>query len=57
MAVVGRVVDLDAADADRLPQAETCRTALAGISLPRLPVAAAVDPLPGVLAWVRTAEA
>jgi HPr kinase/phosphorylase len=57
MAVVGLVVDLDADDAARLPLPAACDTNLAGLSLPRLAVAVAVDPLPEVLAWARTAEA
>jgi HPr kinase/phosphorylase len=57
MALVGRVVDLDAADAARLPPAAVCETVLAGICLPRLAVAASVDPLPAVFASMRTAEA
>jgi len=57
MAVVGLVVDLGATDAARLPQPAACETNLAGLALPRLAVAVAVDPLPEVLAWARTAEA
>jgi len=49
-AVVGLVVDLAAADAERLPEAGKRRTELAGISLPRLPVASGVSALPAVLA-------
>jgi hypothetical protein len=55
MALVGGVVDLDAADAARLPADAACATVLAGISLPRLPVAAGVDPLPAILVWMGTA--
>jgi serine kinase of HPr protein (carbohydrate metabolism regulator) len=47
VAVVGLVVDLAAADAERLPQA--AETVVLGIALPRLAVAAGVDPLPCVL--------
>lgn len=54
LALVGLVVDLDAADATRLPQETAAETVIAGISLPRLAVAAQADPLPAVLAWVRT---
>jgi HPr kinase/phosphorylase len=45
--VVGLVVDLDAADAERLP--ETCETEIEGIKLPRLAVAPGNAALPGVL--------
>ncbi|MFL6799688.1 MAG: HPr kinase/phosphorylase [Xanthobacteraceae bacterium] len=47
VAAVGRVVDLAAADAQRLPEDD--ETEVAGISLPRLAVAAGVDPLPALL--------
>jgi HPr kinase/phosphorylase len=48
VAVVGLVVDLAADDAERLPSAPD--TVISGVRLPRLAVAAGVDPLPGVLA-------
>jgi serine kinase of HPr protein (carbohydrate metabolism regulator) len=48
VAVVGLVVDLAAADAERLP-ATTC-TVISGIRLPRLAVAAGAEALPPVLA-------
>ena len=47
-AVVGLVVDLAAADAERLP--EKRQIEVEGIKLPRLAVAAGVAALPGVLA-------
>jgi HPr kinase/phosphorylase len=50
IAVVGLVVDLDAADAARLPEAEHHQTDIEGIVLPRLAVAAGVPALPAVLA-------
>jgi serine kinase of HPr protein (carbohydrate metabolism regulator) len=50
VAVVGLVVDLAAADAHRLPEAEQRSAALAGIELARLAVAPAIDPVPPVLA-------
>jgi serine kinase of HPr protein (carbohydrate metabolism regulator) len=50
MAVVGTIVDLDAADAERLPSS----TVINGIMLPRLAVAPGRDPLPMVLALVTT---
>jgi HPr kinase/phosphorylase len=49
-AVVGLIVDLDAEDAQRLP--EKCETTIEGIKLPRLPVAPGVTPLPAVLAMI-----
>ena len=48
IAVVGLVVDLAAADAERLPSAT--ETEVAGIRLPRLAIAAGTDPLPLVIA-------
>jgi len=50
VAVVGLVVDLSAADAERLPAAEAGQTAISGVLLPRLAVAAGADPLPLILA-------
>jgi HPr kinase/phosphorylase len=48
--VVGLVVDLAAADAERLPRPTQQRAILAGIALPRLAVAAGTAALPAVLA-------
>lgn len=48
-AVVGLVVDLDAADASRLPEADQKKAEIAGVSLPRLAVAARAAALPAVL--------
>jgi serine kinase of HPr protein (carbohydrate metabolism regulator) len=53
VAVVGLVVDL--ADAGRLPEPAEQETVISGIRLPRLAVAS--DPLPGVLAFLRTTGA
>ncbi|HEX4411847.1 MAG TPA: HPr kinase/phosphatase C-terminal domain-containing protein [Xanthobacteraceae bacterium] len=47
-AVVGLVVDLNAADADRLPEAGDIT--LEGVTLPRLAVPSGVAALPGLLA-------
>jgi len=47
VAVVGRIVDLAAEDAERLPVSD--ETVLLGIPLPRLAVAPGVDPLPALL--------
>lgn len=55
-AVVGLVVDLAAPDAERLPQPAALRTTIAGIELPRLPIAAGFDALPVVVAALTTAE-
>lgn len=57
VAVVGLVVDLAAADAARLPGQEAAATAISGVSLPRLAVAAEGAPLTQILAWLRTAPA
>jgi HPr kinase/phosphorylase len=49
-AVVGLVVDLAAADAERLPDTERQYAVIAGVTLPRLAVAAGHEALPAVLA-------
>lgn len=49
-AVVGLVVDLEAEDAARMPEPISLSTVLCGVRMPRLPVAAGVDPLRLVLA-------
>jgi HPr kinase/phosphorylase len=49
-AVVGLVVDLAAADAERLPDTDRQHTVIAGVTLPRLAVAAGQEALPAVLA-------
>lgn len=56
-AEVGLVVDLGAADAARMPQPAALRVLLQSVQLPRLPVAAAADPLPLVVAWLITTDA
>lgn len=48
-AVVGMVVDLAAADAERVPSPTALRTAILGVTMPRLPLAEGSDPLPVVL--------
>jgi HPr kinase/phosphorylase len=53
-AVVGLVVDLAAADAERLPTPESRRTEIAGILLPRLAVASGAAALPAVLAVIKS---
>lgn len=54
VAAIGLVVDLAAADADRLPAPEAETTIVEGISLPRLKVAPGVPALPPVLAFLST---
>jgi hypothetical protein len=53
-AVAGRVVDLAAPDAERLPRPEAETATVDGVALARLAVAAGADPLPLVLAALRT---
>ena len=56
-AVVGLVVDLAAADAERLPQAGRRETEIHGVVLPRLAVAADAVALPMVLALLTSRRA
>ena len=53
-AVVGSVVDLAAADAQRLPETASRRTQIAGIELSRLAVASQAAALPAVLAFIKS---
>jgi HPr kinase/phosphorylase len=53
-AVVGLVVDLGAADAQRLPDAGGRKTDVDGIELPRLAVATGVQALPAALALINS---
>ena len=55
-AVVGLVVDLAAADAQRLPEPDNRKTEIAGITLPRLAVAADAAALPAVLALITSPQ-
>ena len=55
VALVGLVVDLDEAGAERLP-ASTAAAELTGVTLPRLCVAPAADPLGLLIAALRTAD-
>jgi serine kinase of HPr protein (carbohydrate metabolism regulator) len=48
-AIVGLVVDLSAADADRLPQPEALVARVSGIKIPRIPVGAGFSALPLVI--------
>ncbi len=50
LAVVGLLVELGLATAERLPEAANQQAEIEGIRLPRLGVAAAADPFPLVLA-------
>jgi serine kinase of HPr protein (carbohydrate metabolism regulator) len=54
-AVVGLVVDLAADDAGRLPDSSAVTASIRGVALPRLPIAARVDPLPIVIARLSSA--
>jgi HPr kinase/phosphorylase len=56
VAVVGLVVDLGAADSERLPEAAIAVTEVAGVPLPRLAVALPSDPAGLVYAALRTAD-
>lgn len=56
VAVVRLVVDLGAAGAERLPGPESVAAEIAGVVLPRLGVAAGVDPVPMVIAALRTKD-
>jgi HPr kinase/phosphorylase len=57
VASVGLVVDLAAADAQRLPAPERARAVIAGITLARLAVAPGEPALPLVIAALHLAEA
>ena len=55
-ATVGLVVDLDAADAERLPPAESLKTGILGVEIPRIPVGRGYSPLPLVVAALTTTK-
>ena len=55
-AIVGLVVDLAADDAERLPAAESLKTIISGVSLPRVPVSRLFSPLPLVVAALTTTD-
>ncbi len=57
VAAVGLVVDLAAADADRLPPREAGKTVINGVTLPRLAVAAGQPALPLVWAFLQAPPA
>jgi HPr kinase/phosphorylase len=54
-AIVGLVVDLSAADAERLPPPEALWADISGIKIPRIPVGSGQAPLPLVVAALTTA--
>jgi HPr kinase/phosphorylase len=54
VAEVGLVADLAAEDADRQPAEQAEKVTISGVVLPRLSVAAGMDALPLVLAYLRT---
>jgi HPr kinase/phosphorylase len=55
-AVLGLVVDLWAADAERLPAPEALLTRIHGVQIPRIPVEASYAALPLVVAALTTTE-
>ncbi|WP_456769785.1 HPr kinase/phosphorylase [Bradyrhizobium sp. USDA 3650] len=55
-ATVGLVVDLDAADAERLPPAESLKTVILGVEIPRIPIGRDYSPLPLVVAALTTTK-
>jgi HPr kinase/phosphorylase len=56
MAVVSRVVDLDAAASMRMPEGAATQAVIEGLRLPRLAVAPGCDPFPVVLAALTVGE-
>ena len=57
LAVVGLAVELGLMQAERLPEPNQREAMLADVRLPRLAVAAGIDPFPLVLAHLQTAPA
>ena len=55
-ATVGLVVDLAAADAERLPPPEALKTTIFGVEIPRIPAGAGYQPLPLVVAALITTK-
>ena len=53
-AIVGLVVDLSAADAERMPASDTLFASIDGVIIPRVPVSAVFQPLPLVVAALST---
>ena len=56
LAVAGLLVELGPADTARLPDKASQHAEIEGLTLPRLAVAAGVDPLPLVLAYLQTLD-
>jgi serine kinase of HPr protein (carbohydrate metabolism regulator) len=52
MALISWVVDLDATESPRMPDAATAQAVVSGVRLPRLAVARGCDPVPLVLAAI-----
>jgi HPr kinase/phosphorylase len=55
-AVVGLVVDLAAADAQRLPAPDALQTLICGVMIPRIPVSPGFSALPLVVAALTTSD-
>ena len=55
-AVVGLIADLAATDADRMPTPEALSISLNGVTIPRIPVREAYDPLPLIVAALTTTD-
>jgi HPr kinase/phosphorylase len=55
-ATVGLVVDLDAADGERLPPAESLKIDILGVEIPRIPIGRDYSPLPLVVAALTTTK-
>jgi HPr kinase/phosphorylase len=55
-AIVGLVVDLGAADGERLPPSEKLLTRICGVQIPRIPVGPGYSALPLVIAALMTTE-
>jgi len=53
-AAIGLVVDLSAADAERMPASSALFTSINGVVIPRIPVDSAFQPLPLVVAALTT---
>jgi HPr kinase/phosphorylase len=56
-AMAGLIVDLNADDADRMPQVQALSTTMAGIELPRIPVKNGEYALPMIAAFFLTRDA
>jgi HPr kinase/phosphorylase len=55
--IVGLLVDLAAADAERLPTVGALKAAISGVIIPRIPVGPGFQPLPMVAAALTTVDA